>query len=147
MTGLPIKRIGRRGMGRLQKDMDDLLSDFFEDWDIPFTKREFWPAVDVADKDDSILVKAEVPGCKAEDISLAVHGNTLTISGRKEEQTEKKEEDYYRLERRYGDFKREIKLPAEVDVDKVEAVCRDGVLTVTLPKIEKAPVKKIEVKG
>jgi HSP20 family protein len=127
--------------------MDDLLSGFFEDWDVPFARREFWPAIDVVDKDESVLVKAEVPGCKAEDISLAVHGDTLTISGRKEERAEKKEEGCYRLERRYGDFKREITLPAEVDVNRVEAVCRDGVLTVTLPKIEKAAVKKIEVKG
>lgn len=86
-----------------------------------------------------------MPGCKTDEIELFVHGNTLTISGEKKEFAEKKEENFYHVERQCGGFRRDLVLPGEVDPDKVDASCKDGVLTITLPKIEKARAKKVKV--
>jgi HSP20 family protein len=136
-----------RPLGRLRDEVNDLFGRFFEDWDWPLTAAGgAWPAVDLADTDAAVVVKAELPGVKGDDIDIAVLGNTLTISGEKTEADEDKGENYYHVERRYGSFRRDIPLPAGVDPDKVEANYRDGVLTVTLPKSEQAKPKRIEVK-
>lgn len=129
--------------------MDDLFEGFFRGLDRPlsfFTERA-WPAIDVAEKDDAVLVRAEVPGCTPEDIEISVYGNTLTLSGEKKESHEDKHDGYYHLESTYGSFRREIPMPAEVDADKIEAVVKNGVLSVTLPKAEKSKAVKVQVKG
>jgi HSP20 family protein len=126
--------------------MDDLFGAFFGDWPLQFHEHKIWPAVDVADNEEAVVVKAELPGCKAEDIDISVHGNTLTISGEKKQTEERKEKGYYHIERTYGSFRRDLNLPADADPSKVKAVCKDGVLTVTLPKAEKAKAVKINVK-
>jgi HSP20 family protein len=137
---------GRSELTRLHRDMDDLVRGFFEDWDMPFFARSHWPALDIAEEENQFLVKAEVPGCKAEDIDISVHGNTLTISGEKKHEEEKKEKGYYHVERSYGSFRRDLNLASEVDPAKIEAMCKDGVLTITVPKTEKAKPVKVKVK-
>jgi HSP20 family protein len=146
MALVPIHKRSGGDLARLHRDMDDLFGAFFGDWPA-FSEHKVWPAIDVADSENEIVVKAEVPGCKAEDIDISVHGNTLTISGEKKAEEEKKEKGYYHLERSYGSFRRELSLPGSVDPDKVEASCKNGVLTVTMPKSEKEKAKKIRVKG
>ena len=138
-----------RSLGRLRSEIDDLFERFFGDW--PFG--ELWsaqtgifPPIDVADQEDRVVVKAELPGVSADDIDLSVLDNTLTISGEKKQEKEEKHDGYYHAERRYGAFHRTVQLPASVDAEKVEAKFRDGVLTVTLPKDERARPKKIELK-
>ena len=103
------------------------------------------PAVDVFEKEDRFVVKAELPGMKEEDIDVSVIGDTLSIRGEKKTETEVKEKDYYRSERSYGSFYRSIRLPSGVDADKVEASFEDGVLEVTLAKSARAKPKKIAV--
>jgi len=93
------------------------------------------------------LVKAEVPGCKADDIDISVHGSTLTISGEKKQEEEKKEKGYYHVERPYGSFRRDLNLPADIDTDKIQAECKNGILSITLPKAETAKPVKVKVKG
>jgi HSP20 family protein len=127
--------------------MDDLFGAFFGNWPTTTLERAVWPAIDVADNENEITVKAEVPGCKAEDIDISVHGNILTISGEKKQEEEKKEKGCYHLERSYGSFSRQISLPSDVETDKIDAACKNGVLTVTLPKAEKAKAIKVKVKG
>jgi HSP20 family protein len=106
----------------------------------------FSPAIDIFDEKDAILVKAEVPGIKSEDIKISVDNNVLTVTGeRKLEQAEKKE-GYHRIEREYGSFSRSFNLPATVDADHVEADMTDGVLTVRVPKKAAPEPKRIEVK-
>jgi HSP20 family protein len=146
MTLLPVHKRGGGDLARLHRDMDDLFSTFFGDWPI-FSEHRVWPAVDITEDENTITVKAEVPGCKAEDIDISVHGNTLTISGEKKIEEEKKEKGYYHLERSYGSFRRELSLPSNVDSNKVEASCKNGVLTVTLPKSEKEKAVKVKIKG
>ena len=147
MALVPVHKKGSSDLARLHRDMDDLLSGFFEGWNLPFFEHPHWPALDIAEEQDAFVVKAEIPGCKAEDIDISVHGDTLTISGEKKQTEEKKEKGYYHVERYYGNFRRQLNLPAGIDPDKVEAACADGVLTITLPKTEKAKPVKIKVKG
>jgi len=147
MALVPIHRRHRNGLTRLHGDIDDLFDSFFRGLDRPFAGYKAWPAIDVAEEEDAIVVRAEVPGCKAEDIDISVYGNTLTISGEKKLSEEKKEKGYYHVESTYGSFRRELSLPTDVDQDKIDATCKDGVLSITLPKAEKAKAVKIKVKG
>jgi HSP20 family protein len=147
MALVPFSRGPRNGLARLHGEMDDLFDSFFRGLDRPFTGYKAWPAIDVAEEDDAITVRAEVPGCKAEDIEISVYGNTLTISGEKKASEEKKEKGYYHVESSYGSFRRELTLPTDVERDKVNAECKDGVLSITLPKAAKAKAIKVKVKG
>jgi HSP20 family protein len=114
-------------------------------WRLPVEERGWMPAVDVFEKEDRFVVKAELPGMKEEDIDVSVVGDTLSIRGEKKTETEIKEEDYYRCERSYGSFYRSIPLPSNVDANKIEASFDDGVLEVALPKSAKIKPKKIAV--
>jgi HSP20 family protein len=126
--------------------MDDVFNAFFGG--LPtWNERPVWPAVDVSEDDNAITVKAEVPGCKSDDIDVSVQGNTLTISGEKKHEEEKKEKGYYHFERASGSFRRDITLPADVDPSKVDASCKDGVLTLVLPKEAKARAVKVKIKS
>lgn len=108
-------------------------------------ERGWAPAIEVFDKEDKYVVKAELPGMKEEDIDVSVVGDTLTIKGERKAETEVKEEDYYCCERSYGSFFRSIALPPNVDTKKIEASFEDGVLEVSLPKAPEVKPKKIAV--
>ena len=108
-------------------------------------QRGWTPAIEVFEKEDRFLVKAELPGMKEEDIDISAVGDTLTIKGERKVESEVKEEDYYCCERSYGSFFRSIALPSHVDAQKIEASYEDGVLEVSLPKIPEVKPKKISV--
>ncbi len=103
--------------------------------------------IDVYEEGSHIVVKATLPGIKAEDLNIEVRENILTISGQVQQETERKEEDYFINERRYGQFRRAVVLPYDVKVDEVEAEFEDGILTLTLPKAETAKGKKVAIKS
>jgi HSP20 family protein len=103
------------------------------------------PALDVFDEKDNFVVKAELPGLKKEDIDINVHNGVLTISGERKQEAEKKEGQTFRSERYFGRFQRSVTLPAAVDVSKVKASYKDGVLTIDLPKAEEAKPKQIAI--
>ena len=104
------------------------------------------PSIDLYEEKDALVLKAELPGMKKEDIDISLQGDVLTLSGeRKEEETFDKAETY-RSERFLGKFQRSLTLPVTVSADKVQASYKDGILTVTLPKAEEAKPKQIEVK-
>ena len=147
MTLVRFNKRHRGDLARLHGEMDDLFGGFFRGFDGPFAGCKAWPAVDVAEEEDAIIVRAEVPGCKADDIDISVHGNVLTISGEKKLSEEKKERGYYHVESTYGSFRRELTLPTDVDPSKIDATCKNGVLSVTLPKAEKAKAIKVKIKG
>jgi HSP20 family protein len=107
--------------------------------------KNWMPAIDIFEKKDKFVVKAELPGMKEDDIDVSVIGGTLTISGEKETETEVNEEDYYHSERSYGNFMRAVSLPSNVNTDKIEAKYEDGVLEITLPKIAELKPKKVKV--
>jgi HSP20 family protein len=110
----------------------------------------FTPRVNVADEPSALKVTAELPGMAQEDIQLSIRGGYLTLRGvKKEEREEVEGKNYRHTERLYGEFERVIPLQAEVDSDKVEAVMKNGVLTITLPKIisESERERKISIKA
>jgi HSP20 family protein len=132
-----------RELEEWERRFDDLLGRPL--WRLPVEERGWMPAVDIFEKEDKFVVKAELPGIKEDDIHVSVVGDTLSIKGEKKTETEVKEEDYYRSERSYGSFCRSIPLPSNVDADKIEASFEDGVLEVALPKSAKVKPKKIAV--
>jgi len=132
-----------RDLEEWERRFDDLFGR--PSWRLPVEERGWMPAVDVFEKADRFVVKAELPGMKEEDIDVSVVGDTLSIKGEKKTETEVKEEDYYRCERSYGSFYRSIPLPPNVDANKIEASFDDGVLEVALPKSAKVKPKKIAV--
>ena len=144
MTLIPYTR--RLQLPSLRTEMDDLFGSFFDYWPVQVSEPRFMPAVDIKEDEKEIIVKAEIPGCRAEDIEIDVHGNLLTISGEKKGIEEIKEKGCYCSERVYGSFRREISLPSEIMSDKVSAVSKDGILTITLPKAEKSKITKIQVR-
>ena len=105
-----------------------------------------FPAVDVVEKEGEFIVKAELPGIDRKDVKITVHNNVLTISGEKRHDEEKEGRSYHRTERSYGSFQRSFTLPSSVASERIDATYNDGVLTVSLPKIEEAKPREIEVK-
>lgn len=136
-------------LANLRGGMDDWFETFFRGLDraLPSLEQRVWPVIDVAERENEVLVRAEVPGMKPEEIEISVYGNALTISGEKKEAKEHESDGFYHVESSYGAFRREIALPTEVDEGKIEAVCKEGVLTITLPKAEKNKAVKVKVKG
>ena len=132
-----------RELEEWERRFDDLLGRPL--WRLPVDERGWMPAVDVFEKEDKFVVKAELPGMKEDNIDVSVVGDTLSIRGEKKTETEIKEEDYYRCERSYGSFHRSISIPSNVDANKIEASFEDGVLEVALPKSAKIKPKKISV--
>jgi HSP20 family protein len=115
-------------------------------WKVAKLLRLVWaPAIEVFEKEDKFVVKAELPGMKEEDMDISVADDTLTIKGEKKTESEVKEEDYYCCERSYGSFSHSIALPSNVDAKKIEASYEDGVLEVSLPKAPEVKPKKIAV--
>ena len=105
------------------------------------------PPVDVYEEGDALVVKAELPGMKKEEIEVTVTGDLLTISGKREKEEKVERKDYHRLERMAGAFSRSLKLPFEVELDKVTAAFRDGVLEIRAPKTAeiRAKSRRIDV--
>ncbi|MEO0184744.1 MAG: Hsp20/alpha crystallin family protein [candidate division WOR-3 bacterium] len=106
----------------------------------------YWvPAIDIAENNGNIEVRAEIPGINKEDLKVKVEGDMLSISGERKKESETKDKKYHRVERYYGQFSRTINLPYAVEADKVKAAYKDGVLIITLPKPESVKTKEIEV--
>ncbi len=129
----------------LREDMDRLFNAFFGK-PIAEESEGIWiPVIDIEEDNENFIVSAELPGLKKEDVKISVRGNLLTISGERKQEAETKNKTYHRVERMYGKFSRTISLPSDVDVNKIKAVYKDGVLHITLPKPETMKPKEIEV--
>ena len=103
------------------------------------------PAVDLYEKDDHFVIKAELPGVSKKDIAIDLKDRVLTLSGQRSYDNEVKEENYYRRERSYGKFQRAFTLPADVDSDKITAEFNDGLLQIEVPKPEQQKPKKVTI--
>jgi HSP20 family protein len=136
---------GRDPFTSLQQEMDDLLSRFKTDWNGDWPPVVISPSVDLSETDDTVQIRMDVPGMKAEEIDIEISGDTVRVSGEHKEEKEEKGKTFHRLERRTGSFARALALPAAVKGDKVSAECKDGVLTITLPKTEVAKTQKVKV--
>lgn len=131
-------------MNRLQRDMNRLFSDY-----VPgrIQAAPSFPAVNVWADENSALITAEIPGIDKDDLEINVTGDTLSLSGERKLVELPEGAHYHRQERAYGRFSRSIQLPYSVDVQKVKATFKNGVLQITLPRVEAEKPKKIAVKA
>ena len=116
----------------------------FDGW-LDGHERAWTPAIDVVRDDGHLVVRADLPGIKPEEVKIEVEDDILTVSGEHTESKEEKDSDYMRRERRYGSFHRSMALPAGVDPTKIEAKTRDGVVEVTIPLPEKAKTEPVTI--
>lgn len=137
---------------RLMEDLDRFLEEGFPNWALPSTWRRFpteemaWaPAMEVYEKDENFVVRAELPGVSMEDIDISMTGDTLTIKGERKASEEVKDEQYYRCEVCYGSFSRSVVMPTAVDAEKIEASYHEGILEINLPKAAEAQPRRIQV--
>src|SRR5947209_9779763 len=126
------------------------LASFFENFTEPTGKDQltagtFVPPVDVYEDEHNLMLKLEIPGINEEDLDVQVENNTLTVKGERKFEKEEKEENFHRIERRYGSFTRSFTLPNTIDTDSVNANYENGVLKVELAKREEAKPKQIKV--
>lgn len=110
------------------------------------TVADWAPTVDISETEGEYQIKAEIPDVKKEDVKVTVEDGILTIQGERKQEKEEKGKRYHRIERSYGSFVRSFSLPDVIDEEKVKAEFKDGVLSLHLPKSEKAKPKAIEVK-
>ncbi len=114
---------------------------------VPGNGMAWAPSIDMYEKEDSFIVRAELPGVNKDDVDISMTGDTLTIKGERKPPAEVKEEDYQCCEVCYGSFSRSITLPSAVDTDKIEASYGDGILELNLPKVKEAIPAKIQIKA
>ncbi len=131
-------------MNRLQREINRLFSDLSQGM---LSTAPAYPAVNVWTNQEGVVVTAELPGINPDDLNISVLGNILTLSGKREPEAIQEGGKVHRRERGYGQFTRSIQLPFDVDANKVEATYQNGVLTVSLPRLEEEKPKKIAVKA
>jgi HSP20 family protein len=134
-----------QNLRRLNSFLDEAISGF------PFSENgaitaAWTPAVDVFEDKDAVKIIAELPGVKPDDVKISLENQALTVRGEKRQVAEEKTERVHRYERSYGAFERTFVLPGTVDPDRIEASFADGLLTVTLPKVERARPRQIEIR-
>jgi HSP20 family protein len=136
-----------RELSQMQDRINRIFGEAYRGKDDDVLSRGDWtPAVDIFENGQhEIVIKAELPGLKREDIDIRVENSTLTLRGERKHDAEVKQENYHRVERAYGSFSRSFALPSTVNAEKVSAAFADGVLTITLPMREEAKPRQIQV--
>ena len=135
-------------MTKLRKDMQRIFNRFWYDFGVPILPDEIAEpvSIDLSETEDTLIIKAKLPGIHPKDMGISVTGDTVIVKG---ETTEEKIEEtarYHRVERRAGSFSRTIPLPCRVKVDEIEAIYKDGVLKITMPKCEPDETRGVEIK-
>ena len=105
------------------------------------------PVVDIFEREDDLVIRAEVAGLEKDDVDISVENNTLMLRGERKRESEFEEKDAYHLERSFGIFTRSFILPKTVDSTRISAFYKNGVLELTIPKVEQAKPRKIEIKA
>ena len=137
-----------REMMTLREAMDRLFDDAFTR---PLSVRDGWsmasPAIDMYRTDNDVVVKASIPGIKAEEVQINVTGDILTLKGEVKQEEERKDRAWHMREQRFGSFERSVVLPTDVKSDQAEAVFENGILTITLPKADEVKPRTINIKA
>jgi HSP20 family protein len=134
-----------RELNALQGEMNRLFSSFFDEGGSTGERRRWAPAVDLLERDDSLVLKADLPGMSEDDVHIEVRDNVLTVAGERKAEHEANENGYYRVERSFGQFSRSLQLPDGVDADRIAASFDNGVLEVTIPKPEQRKPRRITI--
>ena len=138
-----------RNVAALQDRINRIFDESFSrttDLDDDISMSAWKPLVDIYETDESIILKAELPGIKKDDVSVEVKDNVITLKGVRTEEKEIKEKNYYRKERAFGTFSRAFNLQHRIQPDKIKARFKDGVLKIEIPKPEEEKPKQITVK-
>ena len=122
---------------QMQKEMDDLFSNFYNQNFLAEFKESFLPKFDIMETDSQYLVKAEIPGIEEKDIKVSLNNRILKIEGKKEHKKESKDVKYHRMESHYGRFERSLELPDNIDEDNINAKFKNAILEVSVNKKEK----------
>jgi len=137
-----------RELNALQSEMNRVFNAFFDEGsDAGAARRRWAPAVDLIEREDSLVLKADLPGLTEDDVQIEVRDNVLTIAGERKAEHEDKQNGYYRIERSFGRFSRVLQLPEGVDADRIAASFENGVLEVTIPKPEARQPRRIQIGG
>lgn len=147
MTLMTTPRPVRSLQHEINRAFDTMFGDMQSNGNGNGHSRAWTPVVDVAETPDTFMIKAELPGVTTEDIQLNMQNNVLNLYGEKRHESNKEDHNFYRVERSYGAFQRSFNFPATVDADKIQAEFQDGVLTITLPKVEEAKPREIAIKS
>ncbi len=134
-----------RELEQLQRRMDRLFQNAFGLERSPW-RVGVYPLVNISEDRDHIYARAELPGVKAEDLEITIQDSSLILRGQRKIPTEEKQVNFHRRERESGFFRRVVALPARIQADKVEATCKDGILTIKVAKPEEVKPRKIQVK-
>lgn len=129
----------------MRREMERTMRQVFGDAADTTTSTNFVPALDVEEDDDRFVVHVELPGVDPEQVEVSLEDGVLTVVGERRFYDDKETDGFRRIERRFGSFRRAIHVPDRVEADRVEAVYRDGLLTVTVPKAEDAKPRRITV--
>jgi HSP20 family protein len=132
-----------RELSSLQSEMNRVFSTFFDD--NGGSTRRWAPAMDLVERDDHLVLTADLPGLSEDDVRIEVQDNVLTVSGDRKAEHEEKREGYYRMERAYGSFSRSVTLPEGIDADRIDASFDKGVLEVRIPKPEERKPHRIAI--
>lgn len=154
-SGLTAEDSDLRSLRGIQREIDSVFDNFLRGFSFApavkeFTSSDFLaPNLDIAETDREYQVSLELPGVDENDVDISLSGNILTIKGEKKAEEKKDGKNYHRVERSYGSFQRSLTLPDEVNADKITATFQQGVLHLTVPKLEqkKTEVKKINIKS
>jgi len=134
-----------RELANLQNRVNSIFQDYGRGQDELTTTTSFVPAVDVYEDEHKVTLKLEIPGVSQEDVDIRLENNTLTVRGERKFEKEEKEENFHRIERRYGSFARSFTLPSTLDTENVQANFENGVLKIELAKRAEAKPKQIKV--
>lgn len=134
-----------RGVGSLQREMNRLFDQFLPSGDGEIRSLTFVPSAEMEETNDAIHLKLEVPGMEAKDLDVEVTEGAIAIKGERKSESKTEEKGVVRSEFHYGKFERRIPLPAHIQTDKVQAECKNGVLNLTLPKVESEQRKAVKV--
>jgi len=139
---------------RPSEEAERLMEESFAGWPygmrwrrLPVEEMGWAPSVDMYEKEDSFIVRVELPSVKLDDVDISIMGDTLIIKGERKVPAEVKDEEYHRCEVCYGAFSRSITMPAAVDPNNIEATYQDGILEIRLPKTKEAIPTKIQIQA
>ena len=135
-----------REIARIENELNKLIGEVMPVMkQVPAEVQVWAPRVDVYEKDNNVIIEAEIPGAKKEDIEVKIKDNAVVIKGEVKREEEKKEENYYRSERFYGTFERVIPLPVEIKAEEAKAEIKDGILKLTIPKATAEKEVKVNI--
>jgi HSP20 family protein len=136
-----------REFPHVQEEMERMFRQFFGEGDRPTTAGAWSPLLDVEESEEGFTLLVELPGVDPSDVEVSLEENVLTVSGERRFYADRQADSFRRVERRFGRFHRAVRLPDRVDGERVEARFSNGLLTITVPKVEEAKPRRIQITG